>query len=128
MYLLRLSKSSDIAVFELTQAAAEGGNHPPHSIQLNELSSSCAMPIHGNALGIPFKETDLAHTPLFAVYYPGHNMSVEASDVSPSRKEFAKHANIGDTWGLWCAEGQNFNSGAAHGPAVGQCTSFANSL
>ncbi|KEF60197.1 uncharacterized protein A1O9_05047 [Exophiala aquamarina CBS 119918] len=95
VYLLRLSKSSDIAFFELTQAVTKWGNHPPYSVQLHELSSSFAIPTYGNALAMPFKEPDLAHVPLFAAYYPGHNMSATVTFV-PSKKSSQNKP----TWGI----------------------------
>ena len=78
------------------------------------------MPTDGDTAGMSFDETDLAHSNLFAAYYPGHNMSVEDSDVSISRKQLARQANIPDTWGLWCAESQYSHSNTDPRPAVSQ--------
>lgn len=111
VHLLSLSRSSDIAIFQLNEIR----NHPPHSVRLSELSSSFTTK---NTSGKPFKETNQANMPLFAVYYPGDNMNVESSDLSPIRKEFAKQASIRDTWGLWSAESQNLHTRAEQGPAV----------
>lgn len=117
VYLLELSRSSDVAIFEL----AKGSEPPPHSVPLDMLSSSFAMPIDRDTAGMPFDETDLAHSTLFAAYYPGHNVSVEDSDVSVARKQLARKANIPDTWGLWCVESQRSYSDTDPPPAVIQC-------
>lgn len=117
VHLLGLSRSSDIAIFEL----AKGSEPPPYSVPLDMLSPSFAMPTDGDTAVMSFDETDLAHANLFAAYYPGHNISVEDSDVSMSRKQFARQAKIPDTWGLWCAESQRSHSDTDPHPAVSQC-------
>jgi hypothetical protein len=121
VHLLGLSRSSDIAIFEL----AKGSEPSPHSVPLDMLSPSFAMPTDGDTAGMSFDETDLAHSNLFAAYYPGHNISVEDSDVSISRKQLARQANIPDTWGLWCAESQHSLSDTDPHPAVSQCAFLA---
>jgi hypothetical protein len=121
VHLLGLSRSSDIAIFEL----AKGSEPPPHSVPLDILSSSFAMPTDGDAAGMSFDETDLAHANLFAAYYPGPNVSVEDSDVSDARKQLAQQANIRDTWGLWCAERQCAQSNTDPSPTVSRCVFLA---
>lgn len=121
VYLLELSRSSDVAIFEL----AKGSEPPPHSVPLDMLSSSFAMPTDEDTAGLSFDETDLAHSTLFAAYYPGHNVSVEDSDVSVARKQLAQQAHIPDTWGLWCVESQHSYSETDPPPAVSQCAFLA---
>lgn len=125
VYLRSLSQSSDIAVFELTQAAATSGNHPPHSVPLSALSSSFTSTPSVSASGKPFKETDQAHMHLFAAYYPGDNVNVEHTDLSPVRKELAKANSLGHTWDLWSVERSGVCPDTSSNPVVSQRTSLS---
>ncbi|KIW30503.1 uncharacterized protein PV07_06245 [Cladophialophora immunda] len=117
VYLLRVSRTSDIAIFELTKAAAKGGKHPPHSMKPSDLSALLTATTSENASGFSSKETDVSYLRLFAAYYPGSDPTVEASDFSPERKQFAKDANIAGAWRLLCDEGRKLNPGATKKPA-----------
>ncbi|KAK6385899.1 hypothetical protein LTS17_001471 [Exophiala oligosperma] len=115
VYLVSLSRSSGIAVFELSQAAVTSGNYPPHSVPSSALSSSLTEPTT-NTSGRSFKDTDQSYLRLFAAYYPANNILVERTDLSPKRKEFARQANIPFAWDLWCEERSNLDPAAAKNP------------
>lgn len=124
VYLVSLSRSSDIAVFELSQAAVTSGNYPPDSVPSSALSSSLTEPTT-NTSGRSFKDTDQSYLRLFAAYYPANNILVERTDLSPKRKEFARQANIPFAWDLWCEERSNLDPAAAKNPGVSLDMSYS---
>lgn len=56
-----------------------------------------------------FEETNVAYIPLFAAYYPGENLPVADSDLSPIRKTFAREHGIEYCWDLWSRETRDAN-------------------
>ncbi|OAG41005.1 hypothetical protein AYO21_04847 [Fonsecaea monophora] len=116
VHLLRLSRTSDIAIFELNQGTAKGESHPPHSIRLSDLSALLTAPSAGNGSITSFEQINPSSLPLFAAYYPGDDDFVENSDVSPVRKQFAREAGILSTWGLFCEEARLLNPAEAGRP------------
>lgn len=104
VYLLSISRASDVAVFGLCPEAASTKGYPSHYVEPSDLVSLENMNFSSN--NAPSGVHPALCMNLFTVYYPARDVTVSASHLTDRRKAEATAANVKSTWEWFGRENQ----------------------